>query len=533
MCARQYKAACKGLDTDGLKTGCERPGYFWPNSEMKLISRTNQTRYKTLYFLIIAFVFSCILCLENTWSTPKEGKLEEGINAILQKYKPKGSRVGISIFSISKNKPLYKTNSNKSFVVASNMKLFTTATALVYLGADFEYKTKILYRGNISSDGKLDGDIVIKGSGDPNISGRFFEGKITAVPAYWADAVRKQGIKVITGDIIADDSIFDREFVHDSWPKDQLSEWYCAPISGLSFNDNCIDVILKPNNKPGGLVSIQIEPETSYVEIINKCKTTTLKSKHLYSFHRKPFTNRINIKGFLWSKTEPQKEWITIHNPPLYTATVFKEILEQKNVRVMGEARVINESDLSAGYKLRKLAVTTSSLIQAINVTNKRSQGFYAEQILKTIGAVVKKEGTFSGGLGVIKDFISKLEISEDQYQLDDGSGLSRENKLTPELIIRVLRHMYGHKDAGIFLESLPVSGIDGTLKKRLKEEPYKSRIRAKTGYICGTSTLSGYVKTLNEEIIAFSILVNEIKGSTWQAKQLQDALCRLLVNYN
>lgn len=336
MCARQYKAACKGLDTDGLKTGCERPGYFWPNSEMKLISRTYQTRYKTPYFLIIAFVFSCILCLENTWPTPKEGKLEEGINAILQKYKPKDTRVGISIFSISKNKSLYKTNSNKFFVVASNMKLFTTATALVYLGADFEYKTKILYRGNISSDGKLDGDIVIKGSGDPNISGRFFEGEITAVPAYWADAVKKQGIKVVNGDIIADDSIFDREFVHDSWPKDQLSEWYCAPISGLSFNDNCIDVILKPSNKPGGLVFIQIEPETSYVEIINKCKTTTSKSKHFYSFHRKPFTNRINVKGFLWSKTEPQKEWITIHNPPLYTATVFKEILERKNVRVMG-----------------------------------------------------------------------------------------------------------------------------------------------------------------------------------------------------
>jgi len=95
------------------------------------------------------------------------------------------------------------------------------------------------------------------------------------------------------------------------------------------------------------------------------------------------------------------------------------------------------------------------------------------------------------------------------------------------------LRHMYRHKDAGIFLESLPISGIDGTLKKRLKEEPYKSRIRAKTGYIRGTSTLSGYIKTLNEEIIAFSILVNEIKGGTWQAKQLQDVLCRFLVNYN
>ena len=199
----------------------------------------------------------------------------------------------------------------------------------------------------------------------------------------------------------------------------------------------------------------------------------------------------------------------------------------------MGEARVINESDLNAEHKLHKLAVTTSSLIQAINVANKRSQGFYAEQILKTIGATVKKEGTFSGGLDVVKDFISKLGISEEQYQLDDGSGLSKENKLTPEMIIRLLRHMYMHKDAGIFLKSLPISGTDGTLEKRLKTEPYKSRIRAKTGYVRGASTLSGYVKTLNEEIITFAILVNEIKGSTWQAKQLQDAICRFLVTCN
>ncbi|ODS30493.1 MAG: putative D-alanyl-D-alaninecarboxypeptidase/D-alanyl-D-alanine- endopeptidase [Candidatus Scalindua rubra] len=500
---------------------------------MKLIPGTNQTRYKIPYFFIIALIFSYIVCLESIWSAPKEKTLRDEINAILQKYKPKGTHVGISTFSISKNKSLYKLNPNEPFVVASNMKLFTTATALVYLGAGFEYKTKIFYRGNISTDGKLDGDIIIKGSGDPNISGRFYEGKISAIPTYWADAIKKHGIKVITGDIIADDSIFDREYIRDSWPKDQLSEWYCAPVSGLSFNDNCIDIVVRPSKKPGGLAYIQFKPETSYVNIINKCKTTTFKSKHSYSFHRKPLTNQIYIKGNIWSKTKPHKEWITIHNPPLYMATVFKEILESKDIRIMGKARVINESELNINSQLHKLLVTTSSLRQAIKVTNKRSQGFYAEQILKTLGATIKNEGTFSAGLDVISNFISKLGFSEDQYQIDDGSGLSKKNKLTPVMITRLLRYMYRHKCAGVFLKSLPISGTDGTLKKRLKKEPYKSRIKAKTGYVRGVSALSGYVKTLNEEIIAFSILVNEIKGGTWQAKRLQDAICRFLVTCN
>jgi len=381
---------------------------------MKLLLSTKHTTYKTPYFLLVILLFFYIIHLENVWSTPENEKLKVEIDAILQKYKPKGTHVGISIFSVSRNKSLYKSNSNKQFVVASNMKLFTTATALVYLGAGFEYKTEIFYRGDISADGELDGDIIIKGSGDPNISGRFFDGNVTAVPAYWANKIKKHGIQVINGDIIADDSIFDREFIHSNWPIDQLSKWYCAPVSGLSFNDNCVDIMVKPNSKPGGLISVQIEPETSYVKIINKCKTTTLKSKHSYSLYRKPSTNQININGYFWSKAQPSKEWITIINPPLYMATVFKEILEGKNIRVMGEARVIDETDFNARLRLNKLVITTSSLRQSITVANKRSQGFYAEQILKTLGAVINNEGSFSGGLDVMQDFLTKLGIPED-----------------------------------------------------------------------------------------------------------------------
>ncbi|MEE8190675.1 MAG: D-alanyl-D-alanine carboxypeptidase/D-alanyl-D-alanine-endopeptidase, partial [Candidatus Scalindua sediminis] len=217
---------------------------------MKFIPGVKQAKYKILCVLIISFAIPYIAYPENIWCTPEGKKLEEEIRAIVHKNKPEGASVGISIISISTNKPLYKLNSDKSFICASTMKLFTTAAALYYLGPNFKYKTYVYYRGKISK-GKLNGDIIIKGCGDPNISGRFYEDEITAIPTSWADSIEKKGIKVITGDIIADDTIFDREFVHDNWPKDQLSEWYCAPISGLSFNDNCVDIEIKPNKKPG------------------------------------------------------------------------------------------------------------------------------------------------------------------------------------------------------------------------------------------------------------------------------------------
>ena len=265
---------------------------------MKLIPETKQAKYKILCFFIIFSAISYIACPENVWCTSEGKKLEEEINAIVRKHKPEGASVGISIISISANKPLFKLNPDKSFIVASNMKLFTTAAALHYLGPNFKYKTRVYYRGKISK-GRLNGDIIIKGCGDPNISGRFYEDEVTAVPTSWADSVKKKGIKVITGDIIADDSIFDREYVHDNWPKDQLSEWYCAPISGLSFNDNCVDIEIKPNKKPGAPAYIQIKPKTSYVKVINKCKTTSVESKHSYSLYRKPLTNHIYVEGYV------------------------------------------------------------------------------------------------------------------------------------------------------------------------------------------------------------------------------------------
>lgn len=497
--------------------------------QMKSLLVSNTTKKSIFFYFIFCIALQGFLS-EILWSAPKGLKLKEEIDALVYRYKPKNSQVGISIFSISKAKPLYELNSRKPFVVASNMKLLTTATALVSLGPDFVYETKVFYRGDLSSRSKLQGDIIIQGSGDPNISGRFYNDEITAVPRSWAERVAEHGIKTITGDIIADDTIFDREFVCDSWPKDQLSEWYCAPVCGLSFNDNCIDIIVKPNRQPGGSASIQIEPETSYVKIFNTCKTTNLQSQHLYSLYRRPFTNSVYVKGSIWSKSGPQKVWITIHDPALYTATVFKEILENRGISVLGEARVVNASEKKMRHSSYALAVTNSSLRQSIEVTNKRSQGFYAEQIVKTVGAHIKNEGSFSAGLDVIRDFLAELGFSKNQYQIDDGSGLSKKNRLWPVMITTLLNYMYNHEDGDIFLQSLPISGVEGTLKNRLTQPPYKTRVRAKTGYILGTSTLSGYVETLEGEIVAFSILVNEISGGIRQAKHLQDAICRLLV---
>lgn len=439
---------------------------------------------------------------------------------------------GINVVSIKKNISLFRYRNNDLFSVASNMKLLTTAAALDYLGPDFEYKTYIEAYGTITASGELHGDIVIRGSGDPNLSGRFYNGNILAIPESWTAAIKNRGLYKITGDIIADDSIFDRVYINPSWPENQLSEWYCAPSCGLSFNDNCVDITFIPGKKPGQIVTLLVEPNTSYFTIFNNGIYTPNKREHAYSIFRKPGTNQIFIKGKYWVNASPEKRWVSVHNPALYLATVFKEVLEKNGITVCGNARLIGKSE-TINDNLERITQMTSTMKQTVFVTNKRSQNFYAEQIVKTLGAQVKGSGTLQAGIEVLNDFMGKLGIHPDEYQIEDGSGLSKGNKLSPIMITTLLMYMSEHPFGTVLYDSLPVSGMDGGIKNRMNSPGYKNKIHAKTGYIAKTSALSGYIDTANGDVLAFSILMNNFKNLS-VVRKTQDDICKILVDcYN
>ncbi|MBM4055879.1 MAG: D-alanyl-D-alanine carboxypeptidase/D-alanyl-D-alanine-endopeptidase [Planctomycetes bacterium] len=490
--------------------------------------------------LLLHFLMrSCIifLVLLSCFSVPfqeinaEPANLNGQLNNILKKYSLKNAHCGINVLSLKNNSPLLQYRSDDLFMIASNMKLFTTATALEYLGPNFTYITSVEADGKITDNGILEGNLIIRGSGDPNLSGRFYNGNILAVPNSWLNAIKDSGINKITGDIIADDSIFDRIYINDTWPKNQLHEWYCAPTSGLSFNDNCIDITFVPQNKVNGKVTLLLEPNTSLITIHNECIYTSVNKQHTYSLYRKPGTNDIWVKGKFWTNAPKKKEWISVHNPSLYLATLFKEMLKKSGISVQGTVRLINKNDREATLlKPIKLAKTTSTMEQSVYVTNKQSQNFYAEQILKTLGAHVRGNGSTEDGLQVIRAFMEKLGFDAGKYQIRDGSGLSKENKLSPNMVTTVLSYMHTHKHRKVFYDSLPTSGIDGGLHRRMSSQSYKNKIHAKTGYIAGTSALSGYIDTSKGDMLAFSILINNFK-SLHDAKKAQDAICQFLVD--
>jgi len=448
---------------------------------------------------------------------------EEQIRSTLRKHKLREKNCGVYVATVQDGRALAAINADTPLILASNKKIMTTAAALDMLGPGFEFVTKVCRTGPIEG-GVLRGDLVIVGGGDPNISGRHYEGDALGVPRQWIAAIRAAGITSIEGNVVADDRIFDRELVHPSWPANQLDRWFCAPSCGLSFNDNCIDVSVSPGDVAGTPAKISLNPPTGYVRISNSCKTTTSKRKHKIIIARRAGTRSVTVAGNCWLKAGETIGHVTVDDPALLTATVMREQLVKAGIAVSGRA-VLAPRDIPPRQRT-EICRTVSDLATSVMYANKRSQNFYAEQIHKMMGAVMLGDGSFAGGNRALTKFLSQLGIEPDSYTSADGSGLSRQNRFTARQIGTVLMYMVDHPSSALFIDSLTVAGVEGTLRNRLKSDTLRGLIRAKTGFISGVRTLSGYVVDRNARpLIVFSFVTNG--GYPYGAQQ---DICELLV---
>lgn len=441
---------------------------------------------------------------------------------------------GVIIQSLETGEYFYRLNEYKSFIPASNMKLFTTAVGLIKLGPDFKYKTNLYTDGEIK-DGILYGNLFIRGTGDPTISGRFTGGDVIKTFKDWADSLLKAGIKEIKGDIIGDDNYFDDQYMGTGWAWDDETYWYSAHISALSFNDNCVDLEILPGKKIGDSALIKITPNTNYVKIKNFVITVHPDSSTQIDFFRAPGTNIINVFGKISLRSKPYKESISVHNPTLYTATVLKETLELKGIKINGNALDIDDTNLNPDYESMKVLASYESppLSEIIKVINKRSQNFYAEQLFRTLGKIFGGEGSTQKSVEVVKNTLAQIGIPPEEISIYDGSGLSRLNLVTPFQILTLLNYMFKHEHFSYFYESLPIAGVDGTLETRMLKTKAQGNVRAKTGYVQYARALSGYVRTKDGELLAFVMMANNYLVPTPVVNMIQDIVCQRLANFS
>ena len=442
--------------------------------------------------------------------------LSAEITRLLARSELKGTTSGVHVLRLRDGKTLYQRDADRTFIPASNAKLFTTAAALQTLGPDFEFRTLI---------GSTRVDLVVIGGGDPTIGGRLTDGDPTAYFRRWAQLLKQQRLTVFPGDLVLDDSLFDRQVLHPRWSKNDVGHWYAAPIAALVFNDSCVEVQVEPGKEVGEPGTVAMLPNTRFFEVVNRTRTVATSKEHAPRVTRGSGHHIIQCDGTVYQHAQPITSWVPVDDPVMYFGTVLKEVLDREGITIEGKIR--RGTIARDGGEFRPRVVHRFGLIPVLSITNKESQNLYAEQLFKTLGTV-RGDGSWDNGREVVRDALIQMGVETGNLVLDDGCGLSRSNRATPRAFTALLAAMHRSPHGETFRQTLSQAGEDGTLKKRLTDEICSERVWAKTGSITGVRAISGYAQDRAGDWLAFSLLVNNVRVSI---RGVQDEFIRALVN--
>src|SRR3989475_1988911 len=502
----------------------------------------------------------CVLLTIQAYPASRKA-LEKRISTILSTPDLTRGFWGMEVVSLSTGKVLYSQNGDKLFIPASNTKLFTTAAALALIGSDYKFRTSVETNGVLDKHGRLTGDLVLIGRGDPNLSGRVLpfaqrterNDHPILVLEQLADQLVQKGVKYVDGDIVADDSYFAFERYGEGWSQDDLVWDYGAPVSALTINDNVIFVSILPADRAGDRAFVSITPFANYYRIDNRIITTPAGTGRKIFINREPGATVLTLWGNMPLGDAGANEALAIEDPAEFAASLLRQLLETRGIAVYGRQRT-RHTDLAS---LSTFTITASAparggdapsralqsqplvlasyqskpLIEDLRVINKVSQNLHAEILLRLLGREKGTAGTVEGGLEVLRGFLNKAGVPGDQYVFYDGSGLSRQNLATPHSVVQLLRYAASQPWGASFRDTFPVAGVDGSLSDRLKNIDAQGRVYAKTGSLGGVKTLSGYATTDRGERVAFSILSNNFNLPTKRVTDAIDAIVGAIVH--
>jgi serine-type D-Ala-D-Ala carboxypeptidase/endopeptidase (penicillin-binding protein 4) len=468
---------------------------------------------------------------------------------------------GIEITSVKTGKVLCSVNADKMFTPASNTKLFTTAAALAMIGPDYKFRTTVETSGSLDKYGRLSGDLVLVGRGDPNLSGRELpynthtqrDADAVRVLEKLADELAQKGVKYVDGDIVADDSYFAFERYGEGWSQDDLVWPDGAPVSALTVNDNVIFVNILPGARAGDRAFVSVTPFADYYTMDNRLLTTPAGTGRKIYINREPGSTTLTLWGTMPLDDGGVNEGLAIEDPAEFAATLFRHLLEVRGIAVYGKLRT-HHTELASLSTFTTTVVATSrggsehslttpvgplvlgeyqsaALSQDIQVINKVSQNLHAEILLRLLGREKGTGGTVQAGLEVLRGFLNNAGVPAEEYVLYDGSGLSRQNLVTPHAVVELLRYASTQPWGPEFRDSLPIAGKDGSLAERFKDLDSTATVYGKTGSLGGVKTLSGYAVTSKGEQVAFSILANNFSLPGKRVNEVIDSIIEAAVN--
>jgi D-alanyl-D-alanine carboxypeptidase/D-alanyl-D-alanine-endopeptidase (penicillin-binding protein 4) len=456
----------------------------------------------------------------------RRATLRQRIDAILRDTGARRGLWGIEVVRLSDGKVLFSRNADHLFLPASAMKLFTTATALQKLGPQFVFRTTVETEAAPDVQGRV-GDLYLVGRGDPNLSNRVLpyqpdserEGPADAVLQQLADQVAAHGVREVQGNLVADDSYFLFEPYSHGWEEEDLQWGYAPPVTALAFNDNALQLRVRPGTKVGERAQVWLEPLSDYYTLDNQLDTSRAGTeKHIF-VERAPGSRKLDVWGQIPLDAGKDGDSVSIANPPELAAELFRRALEARGIAVRGQIEVHHLTRIQAATTVEAFADTPQRLVLAehdslplreeIKVLNKVSQNLHAEMLLRTLGREVKDYGSLTVGLEVVEEFAAQLGIEPEEVNFADGSGLSRLTLVTPRAVIKLLTYMSHSPQFEVYRDSLPVAGVDGTLENRFTGSQARGRIHAKTGTMEHANALAGYMDLPSGRRLAFCIVGN------------------------
>jgi len=482
-------------------------------------------------------------------------ELQAKISEILAKPELSSAMVGVKVVSLDTGRVFFEENSAKLLRPASNMKLYTVAAALDRLSPEYRFSTSVYATTRPDSAGVVRGNLTIYGRGDPSIAARFNNGDYFKSIDDLATRIVAAGVKRVEGDIVGDESYFIGPKYGAGWNWEDLTWYYGAEITPLTVNDNALDLFIKPGTAVGQPAVITTGPPDPLLTINNKVTTSAKGVRREISIHRGLGENSITITGTIPLEDRGYTGGIGISHPALLFVYLLRTSLAQKGVVITGKSRTTGDTvqtlwvtGVPVAFALgtpgpleNEIATFQSPPFSVVAAqTLKPSQNLYTELILRTLGKVAPPPATTSNlaqtseelGIEAVKSFLKTVGIRPEALNLDDGSGLSRNDMITAEASVQLLTFMSKHRYASVFRDALPIAGVDGTLRNRFKGTPAENNIRAKTGSLSSAASLGGYVTTAAGEKLAFSIMVNNYPRDVEPRTLCIDPIAILLASF-
>ncbi len=485
---------------------------------------------RRLFLITLGLAVAAACGVAAPRSTAAPGSPAERVRSAVRRTAHRSFRYSVGVWDATTGDGLFAQNAGVMRRTASVMKLATTGAALLALGPAHEMYVEV--RGaRAPVDGVLAGNLMVEGTGDPGLSSHLTEGGAGAAVGALARAVRASGVRRVEGDLILDTSAFSGPDRHPDWgwTKEQY-DWYMAPVTAITVNDACVDLLALPGAAAGAPARLEIGPPGVRTPLVNALSTTAVRKEHRIVLAPPDAGGRIRVSGKVLLGSQGYSTAVACVDPPVMFGQVFLYALRAAGVTVGGEVRIVRGPPAATWPRAANrsgvvLARHASSLEDVIGVTNRRSQNLWAELVLRNLGLYEERDGSFEGGCRAVRRI---LELGDDFAQ-EDGSGLSRADRATVGAIGSVLLRLYRSEQRLVFMSSLAKGGDpEGTLRRRFREARFAGRVRAKTGTLHDTKALAGFVRGKSGRVYAFVVLC---EGVNWRAQKMQDAVVGALVD--